>query len=103
LAYFAFDAAEEGRVGWAEFAAAFERAFASVSQEIFAARWSVMAAVERRVVSVVASTTAARTSGEIEDAASVSGSRRPPLVRPCADWLLADTSTGWPMASAAAT
>jgi hypothetical protein len=34
LAYFAFDAAEEGRVGWAEFAAAFERAFASVSQEI---------------------------------------------------------------------
>jgi hypothetical protein len=66
LAYFAFDAAEGGRVARAEFAAAFERAFASVSQEIFAARWSAMAPVERQVVSVVASEAAARSSGEIE-------------------------------------
>jgi len=66
LAYFAFDAAEAGRVGRAEFTAAFERAFASVSQEIFAARWSAMAPVERQVVSVVASARAARLSGEIE-------------------------------------
>ncbi|NJD26847.1 MAG: hypothetical protein FIA92_00935 [Chloroflexi bacterium] len=66
LAYFAFDGAERGRVGRAEFAAAFERAFASVSQEIFAARWSAMAPAERQVVSVVASATVARPSGEIE-------------------------------------
>jgi AAA ATPase domain len=66
LAYFAFDAADRGTVGRAEFAAAFERAFASVSQEIFAARWSLMAPVERQVVSVVASEAAARSSGEIE-------------------------------------
>jgi hypothetical protein len=66
LAYFAFDAAEKGRVGGAEFAVAFERAFASVSQEIFAARWSAMAPAERQVVSVVASADVARPSGEIE-------------------------------------
>jgi hypothetical protein len=66
LAYFAFDAADGGRVGRAEFASAFERAFASVSQEIFAARWSAMAPVERQVVSVVASANVARPSGEID-------------------------------------
>jgi hypothetical protein len=66
LAYFAFDAAEAGRVGRAEFTAAFERAFASVSLEIFAARWSAMAPTERQVVSVVASASVARLSGEIE-------------------------------------
>jgi len=66
LAYFAFDAAEGGRVGRMAFAAAFERAFASVSQEIFAARWSAMAPAERQVVSVVASANVARPSGEIE-------------------------------------
>lgn len=66
LAYFAFDAAETGWVGRAEFAVAVERAFASVSQEIYAARWSAMAPVERQVVSVVPSETAARSSGEIE-------------------------------------
>ncbi len=70
LAYFAFDAAEGGQVGRAEFAVAFERAFASVSQEIFAARWSVMAPVERQVVSVVASTSIPRLSGEIESEAA---------------------------------
>lgn len=66
LAYFAFDGAEAGRVDRAKFAAAFERAFASVSQEIFAARWSAMAPAERQVVSVVASASVARPSGEIE-------------------------------------
>ena len=50
LAYFAFDAAVDGRVGRAEFAVAFERAFASVSQEIFAARWAAMSPTEREVV-----------------------------------------------------
>ncbi|HEX7951274.1 MAG TPA: AAA family ATPase [Candidatus Limnocylindrales bacterium] len=80
LAYFAFDAAEGGTVGRAEFAAAFERAFATVSQEIFAARWSAMAPAERQVVSVVASATAARPSGEIEDAAKGLGIA-PPATR----------------------
>jgi hypothetical protein len=70
LAYFAFDAAQAGRVGRAEFTAAFERAFASVSLEIFAARWSAMAPAERQVVSVVASASVARLSGEIEGEAA---------------------------------
>ena len=73
LAYFAFDAAEAGRVGRSEFTAAFERAFASVSLEIFAARWSTMAPAERQVVSVVASASVARLSGEIEDEAALLG------------------------------
>ncbi|MBI3745449.1 MAG: AAA family ATPase [Chloroflexi bacterium] len=80
LAYFAFDAAEGGTVGRAEFAAAFERAFASVSQEIFAARWSAMAPAERQVASVVASANVARLSGEIEDAAKRLGIS-PPATR----------------------
>jgi hypothetical protein len=75
LAYHAFDSAEGGRVGKAEFAAAFDRAFASVSQEIFAARWSAMAPVERQVVSVVASASFARPSGEIEAEAARLGIR----------------------------
>jgi hypothetical protein len=73
LAYFAFDAAEAGRVGRKEFTAAFERAFASVSLEIFAARWSAMAPAERQVVSVVASASVARLSGEIEGEAARHG------------------------------
>lgn len=80
LAYFAFDAAEGGRVGPAAFGAAFERAFASVSQEIFAARWSAMAPVERQVVSVVASASVARPSGEIEGEAERLGVA-PPATR----------------------
>lgn len=76
LAYFAFDAAEGGRVGRAEFA----EAFASVSQEMFASRWSAMAPAERQVVSVVASATAARPSGEIEEAAKRLGIA-PPATR----------------------
>jgi len=39
LACYAFDAAVSGRVGPEEYRVRFERAFASVSQEIFAARW----------------------------------------------------------------
>jgi hypothetical protein len=80
LAYFAFDAAEARHVGPAEFAVAFERAFASVSQEIFAARWSSMAPVERQVVSVVAAAKVARPSGEIEAEATRSGIA-PPATR----------------------
>jgi hypothetical protein len=41
-----------------------------VSQEIFAARWSAMAPAERQVVSVVASASVARPSGEIEGEAA---------------------------------
>ena len=43
-------AATNGRVTRAEFAVAFERAFASVSQEIFAARWAGMSPIDRQVV-----------------------------------------------------
>lgn len=80
LAYFAFDAAEGGHVGPAEFAVAFERAFASVSQEIFASRWSSMAPVERQVVSVVAAASVPRPSGEIEGEATRLGIA-PPATR----------------------
>ena len=66
LAYYAFDAAEGGRVGRAQMLPAFQRAFASVSQEIFAGRWSAMSPAERRVVTVVAAAHEARASGEIE-------------------------------------
>lgn len=80
LAYFAFDVAERGQVRPAEFAVAFERAFASVSQEIFAARWSSMAPVERQVVSVVAAADVARPSGELEGEATRFGIA-PPATR----------------------
>ncbi|MBA2720504.1 MAG: AAA family ATPase [Chloroflexi bacterium] len=66
LGYFAFDAAVDGRVTRAEFAVAFERAFASVSQEIFAARWAGMSPIDRQVVAVVARSTEPRPSGAIE-------------------------------------
>jgi hypothetical protein len=66
LGYYAFDAAANGRVTPAEFAVAFERAFASVSQEIFAARWAGMSPIDRQVVAVVARSTEPRTSGDIE-------------------------------------
>jgi hypothetical protein len=75
LAYCAFDASEHGQVGQVQFAVAFEQAFASVSQEIFAARWSAMAVIERRVVSVVASSAESRSSGDIESAAARHGIR----------------------------
>jgi DNA-binding transcriptional regulator PaaX len=54
---------------------AFERALSSVSQEIFAARWSAMAPIERRVVSVVASSAEPRSSGDIESVAARHGIR----------------------------
>ena len=76
----AFDAADGGRVGRAELRVAFERAFASVSQEIFAARWSAMSPVEQRVATVVASGREARSSGEIEGEAE-RGGVSPPATR----------------------
>jgi AAA ATPase-like protein len=75
LGYYAFDAATGGRVSMAEFSVAFEHAFASVSQEIFAGRWAAMSAVERRVVAVVAQSADARPSGEIEAEAARHGVR----------------------------
>jgi hypothetical protein len=66
LGYFAFDAAIDERVTQAEFAIAFERAFASVSQEIFAARWAGMSPSDRQVVAVTAQSVEPRPSGEIE-------------------------------------
>jgi hypothetical protein len=66
LAYFAFDADAGGRVGPVEFAGAFERAFASVSQEIFVARWATMSPIDRQVVAVLARSTEPRPSGDIE-------------------------------------
>jgi len=66
LGYFAFDAAINGCVTRAEFLVAFERAFASVSQEIFAARWAGMSPIDRQVVAVVARGTEPRPSGDIE-------------------------------------
>jgi hypothetical protein len=69
LAYYTFDAAERGRVSQAAFAIAFERAFASVSQEIFAARWAAMAPTERQVAAAVAFVPDPRLSGEIESVA----------------------------------
>jgi AAA ATPase domain len=75
LGYYAFDAAANGRVTRAEFAVAFERAFASVSQEIFAARWAGMSPIDRQVVAVVARNTEPRPSGEIEAEAARRGVR----------------------------
>jgi hypothetical protein len=75
LGYFAFDAATNGRVTQAEFAVAFERAFASVSQEIFAARWAGMSPIDRQVVAVVARSMEPRPSGDIEAEAATLGVR----------------------------
>ena len=80
LAYHAFDAAENRRVSPAEFAVAFERAFASVSQEIFAGRWAAMSSIERQVVGVAARSTEPRPSGEIEAEAALRGVQ-PPTTR----------------------
>ena len=66
LAYFAFDAAERGIVDRSAFLTAFDRAFASVSQEIFVARWAAMSPIDRAVVAVLAQTGVPRTSGDIE-------------------------------------
>ncbi len=66
LAYFAFDAAVNGRVGPPEYRVGFERAFAAVSQEIFAGRWGGLSPSERAVIRVLAEGAEARRSGEIE-------------------------------------
>ena len=75
LGYYAFDAAANGRVTRAEFAVAFERAFASVSQEIFAGRWERMSPIDRQVVAIVARSTEPRPSGDIEAEAARRGVR----------------------------
>jgi hypothetical protein len=75
LGYYAFDAATNGRVTRAEFAVAFERAFASVSQEIFAGRWERMSPIDRQVVAIVARSTEPRPSGDIEAEAARRGVR----------------------------
>jgi hypothetical protein len=66
LGYYAFDAAANGRVTRAEFAVAFERAFASVSQEIFAARWAQMSPIDREVVALLARSSEPMPSGQVE-------------------------------------
>jgi hypothetical protein len=66
LGYFRFDAATDGRVARSQFAIALERAFASVSQEIFVARWSAMSPIDREVVAVLARSAEPRPSGDIE-------------------------------------
>ena len=66
LAYYAFDAAIGTSVGPVEFGGAFERAFASVSQEVFAARWAAMSPVDREVVGVLARQYDPRPSGDVE-------------------------------------
>lgn len=73
LAYYAFDAAVGGHVGLNEYRVGFERAFASVSQEIFAARWSAMSPSERAVVRLLADGAEPRRSGEIESLARLVG------------------------------
>jgi AAA ATPase-like protein len=66
LAYFAFDAADGGSVGSTELAPAFERAFASVSQEIFATRWAQMSPIDREVVALLARSSEPMPSGLVE-------------------------------------
>jgi hypothetical protein len=80
LAYYAFDAAVNGRVGLVEYRLGFERAFAAVSQEIFAARWNAMSPSERAVVRLLADGDEPRRSGEIEGLARLVGIA-PPATR----------------------
>jgi hypothetical protein len=75
LGYYTFDAAANGRVTPAEFVVAFERAFASVSQEIFSARWAGMSPIDRQVAAVVARSIGPRPSGDIEAEAARRGVR----------------------------
>ncbi len=80
LAYYTFDAAVNGRVGWAEYRLGFEQAFAAVSQEIFAARWNALSPSERAVVRRLADGAEPRRSGEIESLARLVGIA-PPATR----------------------
>jgi len=66
LAHFTFDVAQGGRVGHAEFAGAFEHAYASVSQEICVGRWAAMSPVDRAVVTALARGAEPCPSGEAE-------------------------------------
>jgi hypothetical protein len=66
LAYHAFDSVESGRLSVRSFAIAFDRAFAAISQEIFAARWAGMSMVEQRVLAFLARSEEPRSSGEVE-------------------------------------
>jgi hypothetical protein len=66
LAYHAFDSVESGRLSVRSFAIAFDRAFAAISQEIFAARWAGMSVVEQRVLAFLARSEEPRSSGEVE-------------------------------------
>jgi len=75
LAYFAFDAADDATVGPLEFAGAFERAFASVSQEVFVARWATMSPIDCEVVAVLARNAEPRPSGDIESEVARRGIR----------------------------
>lgn len=73
LAYFAFDAAVDQRVGEGEYRIAFERAFAAVSQEIFAGRWNALSPSERSIVQLLAREAEPRRSGDVEALARRSG------------------------------
>lgn len=80
LAYHAYESAERGRVGSHEFEIAFERAFASISQEIFSGRWTSMAPVEQRVVQILAGIREPVPSAVIETKAELAG-LKPAAVR----------------------
>jgi hypothetical protein len=80
LAYHAFEAAVDGWVGQAEYRIGFERAFAAVSQEIFAGRWGAMSPSERTVVRLLADGAEPRRSGEMEALARLMGIA-PPATR----------------------
>lgn len=66
LAYYAFDAAVDGRVGLAEYRVGLERAFAAVRQEIFASRWGALSPSAQAVVRLLADGAEPRRSGKIE-------------------------------------
>lgn len=66
LAYHSFDSIESGRLSMRSFGAAFDRAFAAISQEIFAARWAGMSIVEQRVLAFLARSEEPRASSEVE-------------------------------------
>jgi hypothetical protein len=76
LAYHAYDNVESGRLSRRSFAVAFEQAFAAISQEIFAARWASMSAVDQRVLAFLARSDEPHASNEVESAL------RPHTVRP---------------------
>ncbi len=80
LAYHAFDAAVDGHVGEAEYGIGFERAFATVSQEIFVGRWNAMAPSEQAVVRLLADGNEPLRSRDVEGLARRAGVA-PPATR----------------------